>query len=498
MLLSKVPLEELMELVDLVCEKLSLASIPDSIKQSSIRPSHDASKGDFTLCLGHPLWKQWQSNIEQVKQIIVESGELRILKIESCAHEISPHWLLHIKLNRLGSVAGIFPFCLSAQSSPRNVNGSQVVNEKLAIVTFTPSPRDRSWDALRLQLYSAATVQLVNTWTSKGNECTSIEIINDPSEWCKEITSQEVSAHFATLCPHASVAHSPVERCVVDISPDLSMQPPLPMTKIEVKKECKLLYLSALLQQKIDCNIHKRVMVIVPSKSLANIQKALALASLPVPIQLAPVESVSCEYSIEEFSDHLKRILITQSIEDCDDSSDTDGCISMPRVDSKKLISLFNTCIRCNLLSVKCSSHLTLKHEKNRNYLFIQYNIARIAAIVKQYEQQVAPVRSNDINYSSLTSDEEWSLILHYLLPFSKLKMHYSKGNAVTLTPDKLICFASCLAKDFGCYYSKTRILIDNWQTCPLVRARFQLLTCVQSILIDIMSVIGVDPVLAM
>lgn len=497
MLLSKVPLDELMVLVDLVCEKVSSASIPESIKRSSIRPSHDVTRADFTICLGHPSWKSWRCNIEQVKKIIVESGDLQSLKIESCEHEMSQNWLLHLKLNRLRSVPGILAFCSSVQSSCYNVNESQVVHEKLAIITFNPGECDRSWDSLRLQLFSAATVQLVTTWTSRSNECTSIEIINDPSDWCKEITSEEVSSQFHCLCCEANVNQSQVDRCIVDISSNLSIQPKLSFTKVEVKKASNLLYLMIVLRKKLQTHTYNRLIVIVSSRSLVNVQKALALLSLSMPIQLIAVESVSCDYSIQEFSDHLKNILITQSIK-YDESDDTDDVISMPHVDTKNLLSLFNTCLRCNLLSVKSSSHLILKHEKNRNYLFIQYNIARIAAIIKQYEQQVASVELSDINYSSLVSDEEWSLILNYLLPFHKLKLNYALDGTMTLTPDKFIFFASNLAKEFACYYSKTRILIDNWQTCSITKGRYYLVKCIQSILIDILKIIKVDPVLQM
>ena len=389
---------------------------------------------------------------------------------------------------------------------PQGVSKAEAIEaggEILTIVTFKPP--NQSWSSLRLELYATVTTQMVTHWPNKYSSCNTMEIIDDEAQWTKEISSESVASEFAALSGQSEFQND--DQCIVAINSNCSIEPPLTNWQFNLKNGSSLLYLVALLKKKFKVIPPHYLLIFVVSKSLVKVQKALALCNLVgFKIRIVPIESVSCDDSIDVYSNHLKNMLIAQAIEengDGDENENEDGRVnggefSLPSVDSGKVLTLFNTCMRCNLLSVKSSSQLILKHEKNRNYLFIQYNIARIESILSQYFKQVPRVDFTEIDFSSLTSDHEWSLILNYILPFYKFKQGHLENDILALTPDKLIQFTVNLAKDVGSYYSKTRILKDNWQTCPTIMAKIYLLQLIQRILVDVMKVIGVQAVLKM
>ena len=512
MSLCRVP-EELMVLLKQVSSTLSLPKV----SHSSIRPSSHGCSAEFTLCLAHPEWKEWLEKIQQVAQSILQRDASRILQIESCVHEASSY--LHLAVDRGYSVPKILSLCRS-DYSPQAVSKADAitsVDEILTIVTFKPP--NQSWNSLRLKLYSTVTTHMVTHWPNKYTSCNTMEIIDDEAQWAKEIPCESIATEFAALSGQTEFQND--DQCLVAISSNCSIEPPLTNWQFNLKNGSSLLYLMTLLKSKFKVAPPHYLLIFVMSKSLVKVQKALALCNLAgFKIRIVPIESVSCDDSMEVYSNHLKNMLIAQAIEEngdgpgSDENEDGNGkgerngkgedkCgdgkeFSLPSVDSGKVLSLFNTCMRCNLLSVKSSSQLILKHEKNRNYLFVQYNIARIESILSQYFKQVPRIDFAEIDLSSLTSDHEWSLILNYILPFFKFKQGHLEDDIIALTPDKLIQFTVNLAKDVGSYYSKTRILKDNWQTCPVIMAKIYLLQSIQRILVDIMKAIGVEAVLKM
>lgn len=500
MTLSKVP-QELVALIDKVASVLSLPKVSNSVKWSSIRPSYHGHSIDFIVCLAHPEWKEWLENIDQVKNCILKRDPSQILQIELCKYEDS--FYLYLTLDRIHSIPRILSLYDSYYRLAKLPKIENIDCNREIFTFLTVKPPDNSWNCLRIQLFSSVTAQMVNSWSTKYTESNFIEIIDDKAEWLKEVSSDDVSAELAFLSGE-SVSSKDNNEYLVSIDNDVSIDPPVTYSQIKLKHNSTLLHLVSILKSKVG-KIEPRphlLVIFVSARSFAKMHKALVLSSLSflkgVPIRIFAIENVSCDDSIEDFNNHLKNMLIAQSIEDDyeDDENSTNN--SLPTIDSSKVLNLFQTCIRCNLLSVKYSSSMTLSHAKNRNYLFIQYNIARIESILNQYFKQVERVDFSSIQLSHLTSDHEWSLVLNYVLPFIKLTTSGTKSDSITLHPDKLINFACNLAKDVGCYYSKTRILKDHWQNCPIVKARIHLLQVVQGILIDIMKVIGVEPVLKM
>lgn len=138
---------------------------------------------------------------------------------------------------------------------------------------------------------------------------------------------------------------------------------------------------------------------------------------------------------------------------------------------------------------------------------FVMYNYARVATLLVQFQKNVdaeeylplPPVE--DIDFSLLSDKEEWHLLRLYVLLYPKLleeatTFRHTRGINISVPLKKICLFLTSLSHAFSSYYSRTKILLaPEDHLMPLIHARVHLMTAVQQVMKNALSLLGIEPI---
>ncbi|XP_069704881.1 DALR anticodon-binding domain-containing protein 3-like isoform X3 [Periplaneta americana] len=179
------------------------------------------------------------------------------------------------------------------------------------------------------------------------------------------------------------------------------------------------------------------------------------------------------------------------------------------------LFQLADAAVRIDLLHVKPSHTVCLsldarvsgtRETSNRGAAFVLYNCARVATILRQFEEKVESgyypqlIPYDEVNFSLLSKEEEWELIFTYLLSYPNvLHMAVKDVEQGKVAPNLVCSFVMALCSCFSIYYRRIRILTEpRNQLLPVMFARLYLLQGIQQVLHNALNLLGITPVLHM
>ena len=202
---------------------------------------------------------------------------------------------------------------------------------------------------------------------------------------------------------------------------------------------------------------------------------------------ILPVAKVVSEDEPEQMIDWLKNWISTLGYEE-DESNNDSG--DDHHVDN--LLILFQTCVQFALLSRPVDQVLNLNDRHMfRKFIFVQYNISRLNAIIQKFES----LGSNDLSiadFRQLNSDSEWKIVM-------ALDELLSLDDDVCYSNDyfcKIIAFLIRLTGEISRFYSSTRVLLERMEnTDALIAARVTLITTVRDTVVRLLDLIDVRPV---
>ncbi|XP_012146990.2 uncharacterized protein LOC100883597 [Megachile rotundata] len=163
------------------------------------------------------------------------------------------------------------------------------------------------------------------------------------------------------------------------------------------------------------------------------------------------------------------------------------------------------------LLSVKPSRSVSIaiNPAPNRNTTnmkgasFILYNTARIAAIIKKYnDKRLKGEYPNlphvyDVDFSLLNQQDEWELIHNFIIGYQEMIKECLRYEPGFQTNPQIICiFLSRLCKKFSVYYRTTKILTEGYDhLIPTMVARLYMLHVLQIVLQNSLALLDIVPV---
>jgi hypothetical protein len=257
----------------------------------------------------------------------------------------------------------------------------------------------------------------------------------------------------------------------------------------------------------------REVVIVADRRSLVRCQKAAGIVliagqdspklSPDTIVTVMPVGSPVDGVELEEFTDWLKNYIITQSVDEDEEPNvlfDGLNVLPLPEVSQSQVYDLYDTCLRFTMMSSCVNGDLNLDKTRYREALFVQYNIARLSAIIDKYEanyaEHLVEHLQTNASFELLTLDTEWKLVFRYLLNYPRVLDDLCERQAT----HRLVAFLCALTRDLSVYYSKTRVLIERQQpnSDQLVAARISLLIAVKWTLCDGLATLGLRPVLRM
>ncbi|XP_023725854.1 DALR anticodon-binding domain-containing protein 3 [Cryptotermes secundus] len=177
--------------------------------------------------------------------------------------------------------------------------------------------------------------------------------------------------------------------------------------------------------------------------------------------------------------------------------------------------NLGDAAVRIDLLHVKPSHTVCLnlvkegngiQESSNKGAVFILYNCARLATILRQFEEKVQLgyypqlIPYEEVDFLLLSKDEEWDLMFSYLLSYpSMLQSSVQNVEHGKVAPHLVCSFVMAMCSCFSVYYRRVRILTESRnQLLPVMFARLYLLRSVQQVLHNALSLLGIRPVVHM
>ncbi|XP_071816552.1 DALR anticodon-binding domain-containing protein 3-like [Apostichopus japonicus] len=180
----------------------------------------------------------------------------------------------------------------------------------------------------------------------------------------------------------------------------------------------------------------------------------------------------------------------------------------------KKRRTLAKAAIKFDILSTALGSTVKIDmspkdlNAESRPGVFVLYNYARLSTLFKKFDHQVEagiypplpPVE--EVSFSCLRENEEWKLLLHYVMQFPDLVAE-TLGNIFTITqgsrcnlyPNKVCRFLYSLSRDLSVYYSRTHILVEpRPHLIPIIHARLYLLKTVMRVMEDALRLLDIEP----
>lgn len=179
------------------------------------------------------------------------------------------------------------------------------------------------------------------------------------------------------------------------------------------------------------------------------------------------------------------------------------------------LNQLGDAAVRIDLLRVKPSHTVTISLDavvdgimetNNRGAVFILYNCARLAALLRQFEEKVQLgyypqlIPYEEVDFLLLSKEEEWDLVFSYILSYpSMLRGSVENVEHGKLAPHLVCSFIMEMCSCFSVYYRRVRILTESRShLLPVMFARLYLLQGIQQVLHNALNLLGIKPVMHM
>ncbi|KAK8739255.1 hypothetical protein OTU49_003547 [Cherax quadricarinatus] len=183
------------------------------------------------------------------------------------------------------------------------------------------------------------------------------------------------------------------------------------------------------------------------------------------------------------------------------------GDVSSPKW-SKFLEEQAWRCMTLQILSVSHSSCVKVEldgcTQNTKEWAFVLYNYARLSMIFESFEEYVrkgcvSPLPSpDDLDFSLLRHDEEWSLVWVYILRWpeivEEMALAILNGSGKVKTA-AVARFLHSLSHRFSAYYSRYHVLVSEPlpHLMPLMYARLHLLRAIHIVMKICFNVLGID-----
>ncbi|XP_029173357.1 DALR anticodon-binding domain-containing protein 3 [Nylanderia fulva] len=174
--------------------------------------------------------------------------------------------------------------------------------------------------------------------------------------------------------------------------------------------------------------------------------------------------------------------------------------------------NLANAIVIFELMAVKPSRSIIVGNnnlQNNRSITntrgasFVLYNTARIATIIKKYNERVScgyyPSLPNikNVDFSQLNEEDEWELVYNFIFGYPQMINDCLKCETnFSVYPQVLCLFLSRLCQKFSIYYRRIRILMEGGDhLISKMFARLYMLHALQVVLENILNILGITPV---
>lgn len=332
---------------------------------------------------------------------------------------------------------------------------------------------------------------------------------------------KEVSSSLTSILSYAGheVTKEDIDESLLSNSPERIPPEQLKLLSKKEQSDGKLLGIVALLlhlfrkakQGRVPDPFEKAQFILVfKSERLYRMTRAVELAfglhpelMNLVKVFIFDISEISHEEhkTSTDFTNWLKSFLITRSVDD--DEGD-----AVPKVNEEKVQTLFDTCLRFSMLEVSSSRKTTLQVGNIHKYVFLQYNMGRLAVILDKFEKDYGQEYKDALNNITpeeastyLIGDLEWQLILRHIIPYDddyKFQWLLESENPTRLRSVivDIIRFTQSLAKDFSILYSSSRILPHiNKPDVKVVASRVFLAKKIYDTLSDCLSILGLSAI---
>ena len=154
-----------------------------------------------------------------------------------------------------------------------------------------------------------------------------------------------------------------------------------------------------------------------------------------------------------------------------------------------------------SLLSTTPSSVITRFDSFLSESTFIQYNSARLKAIINRYNEEfVNNSVNNSVNTSLLTHDLEWNLIFNHFSNYQTIINSFNdfieSSDKTVLSLNHLILFLKNFVSDVSVYYKKVKILTEpSPHLLSLIGARIHLCEVLLKLLINCLNIFQLETV---
>ena len=133
---------------------------------------------------------------------------------------------------------------------------------------------------------------------------------------------------------------------------------------------------------------------------------------------------------------------------------------------------------------------------------FIQYNCARLKAIINRYVEEFNAIPTEDLlDLSLLINDLEWNLVFHqfsnYLSIIDSFDTYFkAKTNQKIFFLNHLILFVKDFVSEVSVYYKKVKVLTEpSPHLLSLIAVRIYFCKLLLNVLIKCLNILGLDSV---
>ncbi len=145
------------------------------------------------------------------------------------------------------------------------------------------------------------------------------------------------------------------------------------------------------------------------------------------------------------------------------------------------------------------SSVITKLESNLSEATFIQYNCARITAIINRYNSDFTTYKTKDeIDFSLLTHDLEWTLIFYHFPNYYSLisSLNNFIVNKSSFNLNQIVLFLKKFVTDVSIFYKKVKVLTEPClHLLPLINARIYLCQLILNILSNSLDLLGLKTV---
>lgn len=161
---------------------------------------------------------------------------------------------------------------------------------------------------------------------------------------------------------------------------------------------------------------------------------------------------------------------------------------------------IVQTSITLSLMSATPSSAITRLESYLSESTFIQYNCARLKAIIARYESQLGAIPPDDsLDLSLLDNHLEWNLVFNHFSNYLSIVESfdaYFRSKEKTFCLNQMILFLKAFVSEVSVYYKKVKVLTEPLpHLLPVIAVRIYFCKIVLKILIQCLDVLGLESV---